>query len=58
MLYYDRIDVSEGTDINKKKSSKECDICYYWHFLDNLDKGSPFQPYVCNGCYDILILLF
>ena len=28
MLYYDRIDVSEGIDINKTSASKECDICH------------------------------
>ena len=27
MLEYDRIDVSEGTDVNKTNASKECDIC-------------------------------
>ena len=32
MLYFDRIDVSEGTDINKASSSEECDICHYWCF--------------------------
>ena len=26
MLYYDRIDVSEGIDVNKASKSKECDI--------------------------------
>ena len=26
MLEYDRIDVSEGIDINKTSASKECDI--------------------------------
>ena len=26
MLYCDRIDVSEGFDINKTSASKECDI--------------------------------
>ena len=30
MLYFDRIDVSEGIDINKTSASKECDICHYW----------------------------
>ena len=30
MLYYDRIDVSERTDINKTREAKECDICHYW----------------------------
>ena len=34
ILYYDRIDVSEGVDINKINASKEYDICRYWHFLD------------------------
>ena len=29
MLYFDRIDVSEGIDFNKTTSSKECDICHY-----------------------------
>ena len=27
MLYYDRIDVSEGIDVNKARESKECDVC-------------------------------
>ena len=35
MLYYDRIDVSEGIDINKTRKSKECDIFHYWYFLNN-----------------------
>ena len=34
MLYYDRIDVSEGIDINKTSSLKKCDICHYWHFFE------------------------
>ena len=29
MLYYDRIDVSEGIDINKRSASKECNIYHY-----------------------------
>ena len=33
MLYYDRIDVSEGIDVNKTNESKECDICHYWYFF-------------------------
>ena len=35
MLHYDRIDISEGIDINKTSASKESDICHYWYFLDN-----------------------
>ena len=33
MIYYDRIDVSEGVNITKTNASKECDVCPYWHFL-------------------------
>ena len=29
MLYFNRIDVSEGTDVNKTSASKECNICDY-----------------------------
>ena len=51
MLEYDRIDVSEGIGVNETNASKECDICYYWYFLD---KGSKFEPYLCNGCHDLM----
>ena len=51
MLYYDKIDISEGVDLNMTIASKDCDICNYWYFLD---KGFKFQPYVCNGCQDLL----
>ena len=29
MIYFDRIDVSEGSDVNKAAASNECDICHY-----------------------------
>ena len=45
MLEYDRIDVSEGIDINKTNASKECDICHYWY---SLDKSFKYEPYFCN----------
>ena len=32
MLEYDRIDISEGIDINEINASKQCDICHYWYF--------------------------
>ena len=53
MLYFDRIDVFEESDINKTSASKDCDICHYWYFLD---KGFTFQPCVCNGCHDVLMM--
>ena len=33
MLYFDRIDASEGIAVNKTSGSKECDICHYLYFL-------------------------
>ena len=53
MLYFDSIDVSEGTDVNKSRVSKECDVSHYWYFLN---KGFKFQPNVCNRCHDLLML--
>ena len=32
MLYFNRIHVSKGTDINKTSASKECDTFHYWYF--------------------------
>ena len=43
MLQYDRIDVSEGIDINETSESKKCMFCYYWYFKDF---GYKYQPYV------------
>ena len=53
MSYFDRIDVSEGIDINKTSASKECDICHYWHFLNYSFK---FQQNVCLKCLDLLMM--
>ena len=43
MLYFDRIDGSEGTNFNKTIASKDYDNCHYWYFLN---KGFRFQLYV------------
>ena len=51
MLEYDRIDISEGIDIDKTNKSKECDICHYWYFLD---KTFNYENYLCNGCHDLM----
>ena len=52
ILYYDRVDVSEGIDVNKTSESKECDICHYRYFFD---KGFSFQPHTCNRWHDLLM---
>ena len=50
MLKYDRIDISEGIDVNKTNESKECKFCHYWYFLN---KNVSYGPYTCDGCYDM-----
>ena len=51
MLEYDKIDISEGIDINKTNASKECNICHYWYFLH---KNSNYEPCLCHGCHDLI----
>ena len=51
MLEYDRIDISEGINVNKTNLSKECDICRYWYFKDICFK---YEPYFWNGCHDLI----
>ena len=51
MLYYDRTDISEGTDHNKSNRSKEYVICYYF-----FNHGFKFQESVCSGFYNLTML--
>ena len=53
MLNDDKIDISEGTDVNKTSASKGCVICHYWYFLN---KGFKFQLHFCNGCHGLLMI--
>ena len=53
MTYYDRIEVSEEIDLNTTNESKECDMRHYLYFSN---KGFKFQPNVCNGCHDLLMM--
>ena len=53
MLEYERIHVLEGIDANKLcDKSKECDLCHYWYFVD---KNFNYEPYLCNGCHDLMM---
>ena len=46
MLYFDRIDIFQGTDINKTSASKECDISHHCF----LTKSSSFNhTYVADA---------
>ena len=51
MLEYDRIDISKGIGVNKTSAWKECDICHYWYYKDI---GFKCEPYLCNGCHDLM----
>ena len=51
MLEYDRLDISEGVDVNNTNLAKECDICHYWCFKDI---GFKYEPYLCNGCHCLM----
>ena len=51
MLEFDRIDTSEGVEINKTNASKECDICHYWYPLSN---HFNYVPYICNGYHNLI----
>ena len=53
MLQYQKINVSEGIDVNKTSASKECELCHYWLFKDI---GFKFEEHVCNGGHDLLTM--
>ena len=50
MLTYERIDISDGIDVNKSDESKECTLCYYWYILDT---SFSYGRYLCDGCYNM-----
>ena len=52
MLYYDRINISDGIDPTKSNRSKECMIFHYWLF----NHGYKFQDSLSNGCHDLTML--
>ena len=55
MLPYQKIDISEGIDINKTSASKECEVCHYWFFKDI---GFKFEEHVSNKCHDLLTIAY
>ena len=53
MLEYDRINISEGIDINKcEETCRKCSLCKFYYFLD---KNFKYGPYLCDGCYDMFM---
>ena len=55
MLQCERIDVSEGIDLNKSDKPKECIICHYWCFKDI---GYKYEPYLWNRCHDLSVVAY
>ena len=55
MLRYQKIDVSEGIDVNKTSASKECELCHYWFFKD---VGFKCEEHVCTKYHDLLTIAF
>ena len=55
MLRYQKINISEGIDVNKTNESKECELCHYSFFKD---VGFKFEKHVCNGCHDLLTMAY
>ena len=50
MLKYDKIDITEGVDLDKTNKSK-CMFCHYWYYLN---KNFIYGPFTCAGCYNIV----
>ena len=38
----------------KTNRSKECMICHHWYIID---RGYKYEPEVCYGCLDILMMM-
>ena len=53
MLKYEKINISEGIDVNITSASEECELCHYWFFKD---VGFKFEQHVCNKCHDLLTM--
>ena len=53
MLEHDKINISEGIDINKcEETSRECSLCKFYYFLA---KNFKYGPYLCDGSYDMFM---
>ena len=48
ILYFDRIDVSEETDVKETANHKTV-------IFGTVNKGFKFQPYICKRCHDLLM---
>ena len=51
MLIYEKIDISDGIDVDVSDKSKECMLCHYWYLLDN---SFSYASYLWDGCYNMM----
>ena len=51
MLKYDKIDITEGIDLDKSNKSKKCMFYHYWYYLN---KSFSYGPFTCDGCHNIV----
>ena len=51
MLKYDKIDITEGIDLDKTNKLRECMFCHYWYYLN---KNFIYGPFTCGGCCNIV----
>ena len=51
MLKYDKIDITEGIDVDKTNKSRECMFCHYWYYLNKI---FSYGPFTCDGSYNIV----
>ena len=51
MLVYEKIDISDGIDVDMSDKSKECMLCNYCYFLD---KSFSYGRYLCDRCYNMM----
>ena len=53
MLEYNRIDLSEGIDVDKcEETSRKCSLCQYYYFVFT---NFNYQRHLCDGRHDISI---
>ena len=52
MLYYEKIDISEGIDLTKSNKNKECMIFRYLFF----NHGFKFEDSIRIGCHGLTML--
>ena len=55
MLRCQKIDISEGIDVNKTSAPKEYKVCHYWFFKD---LGFKFEEHVCSKCHVLLTITY